>query len=134
MLKETGRSAMVSPRVRKRDTTMAARRTEYVVEGAMEPAREPTIFDPSSRTPTSRPKTDIARAAANEREPEPLRLPIRKELLFQPKRKQRMAASPKRRLSIALRNQDQDHVAGVLGVVCYVVGDKDEVAQLDDCD
>jgi len=133
MLKDTGRLISVRPRVSIMETSRVASITDEVVEGAMEPASVPVILEPSSKAPTSSPVTVVKMAPANDSEPEPLRLPMRKELLFHPKMKLRRAARPMSRLSIAFRDEDQDYVAGVLCVVGDVVRDEHEVAKLDDC-
>lgn len=134
MLKDTGRLSRVSPSVMMTEVSTVARMIETVAVEARDPTRLLAILEPSSRTPRSNPITEIRTAARKERVPDPLRLPIRKELLFQPKRKVRANARTRSRLSITFGYQHEYDVARVLGVIRYVICHEDKVAEQDDRD
>jgi len=118
----------VKPSVTRIDATSVIPRVVMEAAGERDPSRLLSIFGPSTKTPARRPTTAVRSAPLNESVPEPLMLPIRKALLFQPNRNVSTAAGASNWLTIAFRYEDEDDIAGVFGVVRYVVGNEDEVA------
>lgn len=96
MLKDTGRLIRVSTRVKATAVSSVVVRTSSVVVDVMDPAIPDCIFDPSSRTPRTRPSAEIKKAVRRDAAPEPLRLPNAKEPLFQPNRKPSEMVRPTR--------------------------------------
>src|SRR5712691_13237847 len=125
-VKDTGKLKEVKPSVTRIDATSVIARVVMEAAGERNPSRFLSIFGPSTKTPARRPTTAVRSAPLYVRVPEPLMLPIRKALLFQPKRNISAAAGASKVLTIPLRYEDEDDIARVFGVVRYVIGDEDE--------
>src|SRR5712691_2784435 len=130
-VKETGKLKEVKPSVTRIDATRVIARVVKEAVGERNPSRLLNIFGPSTKTPARSPTTAVRSAPLKVSVPEPLMLPMRKALLFQPKRNVSAAAGASNGLTIPFRYEDEDDIAGVFGVVRYVIRNEDEVAQLD---
>jgi hypothetical protein len=91
-LKVTGTRITVNPSVRTIETTRVANTIEAVGGVAMIPPRLLVVCDPSSATPKSIPMEHRIVDSNPDSVPEPLSLPIRIALLFQPNTKVRIPA------------------------------------------
>src|SRR5712692_3041944 len=127
-VKDTGKLKEVKPSVTTIDATSVIARVVMEAAGERDPSRLLSIFGPSTKTPARRPKTAVRSAPLNVSVPEPLMLPIRKALLFQPKRNASAAAGASSALTIPFRYEDEDDIAGFFGVIRYVSGNEDEIA------
>src|SRR5713226_9151209 len=98
---DTGKLKEVKPSVTRIDATSVIARVVMEASGERNPSRLLSIFGPSTKTPARRPTTAVRSAPLNVSVPEPLMLPIRKALLFQPKRNVSAAAGASRGLKPA---------------------------------
>ena len=140
MLRDIGLPRTLRTNSRIRGVHSDARITVGFEDAAKEPTKLDVILGPSASAPRRSPAPETKTAAATESVPEPLRFPIRYDPLFQPNTKLRVAARSTMSggsiadSAVALRYEDENHVASVLGVVCNVVSHEQEVSHLNNGD